>query len=96
MQRVQLYAWCAVSSNTWGGQADPNGKPVTMVFCTRNAASYLSMLDIIMVDPYPIPGSPASTVAAALANVASLGKPVMMVPQAFGGGENWARGNSLL
>ena len=31
---------------------------------------------------------------AALANVASLGKPVMLVPQAFGGGENWARGPS--
>lgn len=30
----------------------------------------------------------------ALSNVASLGKPVMLVPQAFGGGENWARGPS--
>jgi hypothetical protein len=75
-------------------QADPGGKPVSMVFCTRNAADYLSMLDIIMVDPYPIPGSSASSVASALSNVASLGKPVMMVPQAFGGGENWARGPS--
>jgi len=75
-------------------QADPGGKPVSMVFCTTNAIDYFSMLDIIMVDPYPIPGSPASSVASALANVASLGKPVMMVPQAFGGGENWARGPS--
>lgn len=36
----------------------------------------------------------AATVQAALSNVASLGKPVMLVPQAFGGGENWARGPS--
>jgi hypothetical protein len=36
----------------------------------------------------------AATVQGALTNVASLGKPVMMVPQAFGGGENWARGPS--
>jgi hypothetical protein len=65
-----------------------------MVFCTTQAANYLEMLDIIMVDPYPIPGSSAASVASALDNVASLGKPVMMVPQAFGGGENWSRGPS--
>ena len=74
--------------------ADPDGHPVTMVFCTTQAANYLEMLDIIMVDPYPIPGASAASVASALDNVASLGKPVMMVPQAFGGGENWSRGPS--
>merc|ERR1711966_323961 len=47
------------------------------------------------VDPYPIPGGGAESVMSALKNVASLGKPIMMVPQAFGGGENWARGPSL-
>jgi len=65
-----------------------------MVFCTPNAIDYLSMLDIIMVDPYPIPNANASSVSAALQNVAALGKPIMLVPQAFGGGENWARGPS--
>jgi hypothetical protein len=46
-----------------------------------------------MVDPYPIPNSPAETVLGAITQVTALGKPVIMVPQAFGGGENnlWAR-----
>ena len=62
-----------------------------MVFCTDAASKYLSMLDVIMVDPYPIPNQAAGSVQAALDNVAALGKPIIMVPQAFGGGENWAR-----
>jgi hypothetical protein len=37
--------------------ADESGKPVSMVFCTTQAAAYLEMLDVIMVDPYPVPGS---------------------------------------
>ena len=37
--------------------ADDTGKPVSMVFCTTQAADYLEMLDVIMVDPYPVPGS---------------------------------------
>lgn len=37
--------------------ADETGKPVSMVFCTTQAAAYLEMLDVIMVDPYPVPGS---------------------------------------
>jgi hypothetical protein len=37
--------------------ADETGKPVSMVFCTTQAADYLEMLDVIMVDPYPVPGS---------------------------------------
>ena len=69
-------------------------KPVSMVFCTQQAKSYLDVLDLIMVDPYPIPGGAASSVLGSLSNVASLGKPIMMVPQAFGGGENWARAPS--
>ena len=31
--------------------ADASGKPVSMVFCTKDAADYLEMLDVIMVDP---------------------------------------------
>jgi len=44
-----------------------------------------------MVDPYPIPNGPAASVVAAIENVRSLNKPIIMVPQAFGGGEGWAR-----
>eukprot|EP00656_Telonema_subtile_P004886 TRINITY_DN1222_c0_g1_i1.p1 TRINITY_DN1222_c0_g1~~TRINITY_DN1222_c0_g1_i1.p1 ORF type:complete len:603 (-),score=99.91 TRINITY_DN1222_c0_g1_i1:100-1908(-) len=68
--------------------------PVAMVFNTAGASAYLPVVDLIMVDPYPIPGSSAGSMAAALTNVATLGRPVMLVPQAFGGGENWARGPS--
>lgn len=75
-------------------QLDPT-RPVSMVFCAGGAANYLSMLDLIMVDPYPIPGSHAATVDDTLKSVAVLGKPIMMVPQAFGGGENWSRGPSI-
>jgi hypothetical protein len=62
-----------------------------MVFCTADAAKYDKALDLIMVDPYPIPNGPAGSVQGALDNVIGLGKPVIMCPQAFGGGENWAR-----
>ena len=74
--------------------ADPGGKPVSMVFCTTQASEYFAILDLVMVDPYPIPSSSAATVSSALDRVIALGKPVLMVPQAFGGGENWARGPS--
>mmetsp|Transcript_26691 Transcript_26691/g.50592 ORF Transcript_26691/g.50592 Transcript_26691/m.50592 type:complete len:616 (-) Transcript_26691:170-2017(-) len=70
-------------------------RPVSMVFCAGGASNYLSMLDLIMVDPYPIPGSHAATVDDTLKSVAELGKPIMMVPQAFGGGENWYRTPSI-
>ena len=73
---------------------DPN-HPVSMVFCAGGAKNFIQGLDLIMVDPYPIPGSPAASVASTLRSVEILGKPIMMVPQAFGGGENWARGPSL-
>eukprot|EP00937_MAST-01D_sp_MAST-1D-sp2_P001715 g1715.t1 len=75
-------------------KADPGGKPVSMVFCTDQAHAYRDMLDVIMVDPYPVPNGPAASITGALDAVAPLGKPLMMVPQAFGGGENWARGPS--
>jgi hypothetical protein len=69
--------------------------PVSMVFCAGGAADFISALDLTMVDPYPIPGAHAATVQDSLAQVAALGKPIMMVPQSFGGGENWARGPSI-
>eukprot|EP00929_Paragymnodinium_shiwhaense_P072907 TRINITY_DN37007_c0_g1_i1.p1 TRINITY_DN37007_c0_g1~~TRINITY_DN37007_c0_g1_i1.p1 ORF type:complete len:580 (+),score=79.98 TRINITY_DN37007_c0_g1_i1:71-1810(+) len=65
---------------------------VSMVFCCGGAASYANALDVIMVDPYPIPNSDASTVVEALASVQELGKTTIMVPQSFGGGEAWGRG----
>ena len=73
---------------------DPN-HPVSMVFCAGGAANYMDALDLIMVDTYPIPGSPASSIASSLQVVHDLGKPIMFVPQSFGGGENWARSPSI-
>eukprot|EP00939_MAST-03C_sp_MAST-3C-sp1_P000398 g398.t1 len=65
--------------------------PISMVFCAGGAANFLDALDFIMVDPYPIPNGPASSITSAVDQVRALGKPVMMVPQAFGGGEAWRR-----
>ena len=69
--------------------------PVSMVFCAGGAKHFLNSLDLIMVDIYPIPNQPARSVANGLAAVRALGKPIMFVPQSFGGGENWAREPSL-
>jgi len=69
--------------------------PVSMVFCAGGASGFLTALDLIMVDIYPIPNSPARTVSNGLSQVAALGKPIMFVPQSFGGGENWARTPSI-
>ena len=78
---------------------DPS-RPVSMVFnlggspvapAPSNPLPYLSALDLAMVDPYPVPNYNASTVTNALAVAASLNKPFMLVPQAFGGGEAWSR-----
>jgi hypothetical protein len=69
--------------------------PVSMVFCAGGAKEFLTALDLIMVDIYPIPNTPARTVADGLDQVRALGKPIMFVPQSFGGGENWAREPSL-
>ena len=73
---------------------DPH-HPISMVFCAGGAADYLAALDLVMVDPYPVPSDePARDVAGAIDAVVALGKPVVVVPQAFGGGENWARAPS--
>jgi hypothetical protein len=70
--------------------------PVSMVFCAGGASNFLTSLDLIMVDIYPIPNSSARSVANGLSAVRKLGKPIMFVPQSFGGGENWAREPSLI
>lgn len=69
--------------------------PTTMVFCVpAKAAEYRDGLDILMVDPYPIPNGPVTRVA----DVVELVRrdtfdevPIWCVPQAFGGGEWWGR-----
>ena len=69
--------------------------PVTMVFMTPSQAwRYAGAMDIIMADPYPIPNASVTTVE----NISRLlekafypDKPLWIVPQTFGGGENWKR-----
>jgi hypothetical protein len=69
--------------------------PITMVFCIPDrAAEYVDAMDIMMADPYPIPNGPVTTVsdwADQLNQVVNFGMPLWIVPQAFGGGELWAR-----
>ena len=69
--------------------------PTTMVFCVpKRAHEYLEGLDILMVDPYPIPNAPVTRVADTVDLVrraAGPGVPIWCVPQAFGGGEGWGR-----
>ncbi len=69
--------------------------PTTMVFCIpAKAPEYLEALDIVMVDPYPIPNQPVTRVAQTLDSVRAAlppGMPLWCVPQAFGGGEGWGR-----
>ncbi len=69
--------------------------PTTMVFCVpQRAREYLAGLDIMMVDPYPIPSGSVTRVAEVVDLVRrhSLDEaPLWCVPQAFGGGEWWAR-----
>ncbi|HEX2976211.1 MAG TPA: hypothetical protein VHO68_09750 [Bacteroidales bacterium] len=76
-------------------EADP-WHPVSIVFMAPFTASrkYAEALDIVMADPYPLPDLPASLVgevAGQLKKEFEGKRPVWMVPQAFGGGENWKR-----
>ncbi|MBC7288959.1 MAG: hypothetical protein H5T86_13175, partial [Armatimonadetes bacterium] len=75
-------------------QLDPY-HPTTMVFCVPpKAPEYVKGLDILMLDPYPIPNSPVVAVAQTIDRVmeATFGEvPIWCVPQAFGGGEWWGR-----
>ncbi len=69
--------------------------PTTMVFCVpRKAHEYADALDILMVDPYPIPNGPVTRVSDTVDLVkrtAPAEVPIWCVPQAFGGGEGWGR-----
>ncbi len=69
--------------------------PCTQVFADRGrAAAYLGGMDIIMADPYPIPNAPVTRVAETtrfLNEAIGNSIPLWIVPQAFGGGEWWAR-----
>jgi len=75
-------------------RADPY-HPATMVFCVPSKAhEYVKGLDIVMVDPYPIPNRPVTQVAETIDLVRKTvpaGTPIWCVPQAFGGGEAWGR-----
>jgi len=75
-------------------QLDPH-HPTTMVFCVPGKAhEYADGMDILMVDPYPIPNRSVALVAETVDLVLeATGRtmPVWCVPQAFGGGEWWAR-----
>ncbi|NOY79919.1 MAG: hypothetical protein GXP31_02825 [Kiritimatiellaeota bacterium] len=74
--------------------ADPY-HPTTMVFCIPSKAhEYKDALDIVMVDPYPVPNQPLTRVAETVdlvRNAFPPGTPIWCVPQAFGGGEGWGR-----
>jgi hypothetical protein len=65
--------------------------PVFMVFCCVNPAEYELDYDIGMVDPYPVPNGPPASISGLLDELAAVGKPFALVPQAFGGGEWWWR-----
>ncbi len=69
--------------------------PVSIVFMTpQKAQQYAGAMDIVMADPYPIPGNSVSTTGRVTKELVSefyLEKPVWIVPQAFGGNEWWAR-----
>ncbi len=69
--------------------------PTTMVFCIPSRArEYVQALDIVMLDPYPIPNTTVELVARWLDMVREqIGPfvPIWCVPQAFGGGEWWGR-----
>ncbi len=69
--------------------------PVTVVFMTPSQAwRYAGTMDIVMADPYPIPNAPVTTVghvSRLLEKTFYPEKPLWIVPQAFGGAENWKR-----
>jgi hypothetical protein len=74
--------------------------PVSMVFMAPFLSSrkYANALDIVMADPYPVPGRPVALsgdVTSQLKTEYNGKKPVWMVMQSFGGGEWWEREPSL-
>ena len=83
-----------IAHNAHMKQLDPH-HPTTMVFCVPSKAhQYVEGMDILMVDPYPIPNRPVTSVADTVdlvLNATSGSMPIWCVPQAFGGGEAWGR-----
>lgn len=74
--------------------------PVSVVFMAPFLSSrqYSDALDIVMADPYPVPGTAITMVGDVAGMLTSefMGKkPVWIVPQAFGGGEWWEREPTL-
>jgi len=69
--------------------------PVTIVFMAPTRAhEYAGVMDVVMTDPYPIPHNPPASVADAVTAITQVfgpDKPVWLVPQAFGGNEDWTR-----
>jgi hypothetical protein len=77
-------------------KAEDPWHPVSIVFMApfMSAVKYVDALDIVMADPYPVPGMPlelTGSVAGNLVREFEGKKPVWIVPQAFGGGELWRR-----
>ncbi|MCK5806167.1 MAG: hypothetical protein KAI66_25270, partial [Lentisphaeria bacterium] len=75
-------------------QEDPH-HPVSVVFMrARRATEYAQGLDIVMVDPYPIPSRPPTDAGDAVRTAfqaLSPAKAIWLVPQCFGGNEHWQR-----
>ncbi len=69
--------------------------PVSIVFMTPSKAKlYKNAMDIVMADPYPMPGGTVvevEQVTKLLKHDFYFDKPVWIVPQAFGGNEMWER-----
>lgn len=69
--------------------------PVSIVFLrAEGSGAYEQVLDIAMVDPYPIPRKPIALVreeTKKLSEIFKYKKAIWVVPQAFGGNEWWER-----
>lgn len=69
--------------------------PISIVFMApAQARKYADAMDIVMADPYPVPNQAVKIVGAVTRNLIKEfqgEKAVWIVPQAFGGGEWWAR-----
>lgn len=75
--------------------------PVSIVFMApfMSSVKYAKAMDIVMADPYPVPGGSVGqvgNVARQLADEFRGKKAVWLVPQAFGGGEWWDREPTIL
>jgi hypothetical protein len=74
-------------------ELDPH-HPASIVFVIPERANeFRTAIDIAMTDPYPVPGplDKVKTDVDHLTRHFSREKAIWLVPQAFGGGENWTR-----